>query len=158
MHGAGLQQLLQEVAQDKRFQDSVSQREAARFRAALATLHPPAQVRVVEVATAMVIPPPQPSGTAAFVQAARQLVEGLEEHGYPGPADSLSRAAKAVEKSAYLGGANLQAVAEALTKAEKIPALADEAATLRGAGRRLQEEQRTVVPAKPGRENEGPER
>jgi uncharacterized protein YqfA (UPF0365 family) len=63
-----------------------------------------------------------------------------------------------VEKSAYLGGANLQAVAEALIRAEKIPALADEAATLRGAGRSLQEVQRTVVPAKPGRENEGPER
>lgn len=92
------------------------------------------------------------------MQAAKRLVEGLEEQGYPGPADSLSRAAKAVEKSSYLGGANLQAVSEALTRAEKIPALTDDATALRGAGRSLQETQRSVAPPAPGRDNDGPER
>ncbi|SFQ81373.1 hypothetical protein [Hymenobacter arizonensis] len=153
-HGAGLQRLLQEVVQDKRFQDPASKREAARFGAALAVLQPE-QTKAVGAVPAT---SPQPALTAAFVQAAKRLVDGLEEQGYPGPADSLSRAAKAVEKSAYLGGANLQAVAEALTRAEKIPALADETATLRGAGRSLQEALRPVAPAQPGRENDGPER
>ncbi|GAA4388877.1 Fic/DOC family protein [Hymenobacter koreensis] len=156
-HGTGLRQLLQEVVQDKRFQDPVSQREAARFGAALAALHPEQTKSVAPTPTVPATSQPQAT-TAAFVQAAKQLVEGLEEQGYPGPADSLSRAAKAVEKSAYLGGANLQAVADALTRAEKIPALADDAAALRSAGRGLQEAQRLVASPTPGRENEGPER
>jgi fido (protein-threonine AMPylation protein) len=157
-HGPGLLQLLQEAREDKRFQDPDSQREAARFGAALTALQPPSQMKEVVTVPALPSTSPQPAGTAAFVQAARQLVEGLEEQGYPGPADSLARAAKAVEKSAYLGGANLQAVAEALARAGKIPALADDAATLRKAGRSLQEAQRTVAPANSGRENIGPER
>ncbi|WP_426491502.1 Fic/DOC family protein [Hymenobacter sp. 102] len=157
-HGAGLRQLVQEVVQDKRFQDPVSQQEAARFGAALAVLQPPAQARAVDVVPAVTPPQSHPSATTAFVQAAKQLVEGLKEQGYPGPADSLSRAAKAVEKSAYLGGANLQAVTEALSRAEKIPALADDAAALRGAGRSLQEAQRNLAPSKPAQEKEGVER
>ncbi|GAB3242841.1 hypothetical protein GCM10027346_39240 [Hymenobacter seoulensis] len=157
-HGAGLQQLLQEVVQDKRFQDPESKREAARFGAALAVMQPPVPSKEVASTPALPVTSSAPAGTAAFVQAAKQLVEGLEEQGYPGPADSLSRAAKAVEKSSYLGGANLQAVAEALTRAEKIPALADDAATLRGAGRSLQEAQRIASLPPPGREHEGPER
>ncbi|SHM10505.1 Fic/DOC family protein [Hymenobacter psychrotolerans] len=156
-HGAGLQQLLQEVKGDKRFQDPVSQHEAARFGAALTVLSPE-QTKTVLSTPALPSSNPPTALTATFVQAAKQLVDGLEEQGYPGPADSLLRAAKAVEKSAYLGGANLQAVAEALTRAEKIPALADDAATLRGAGRSMQEVQRTVAPPMPGREDEGPER
>lgn len=156
-HGADLRQLLQEVKGDKRFQDPVSQRKAARFEAALAVVSPE-QTKTILPAPALPATSPPPVGTAAFVQAARQLADGLEEQGYPGPADSLSRAAKAVEKSAYLGGANLQAVADALNRAEKIPALADDAAMLRGAGRSLQEAQRTVASAKPGLEYEGPER
>ncbi|GAC1371347.1 MAG: hypothetical protein NVSMB30_10920 [Hymenobacter sp.] len=157
-HAPALHQLLHEVKEDKRFQDPISRQEAARFGAALATLQPPAQTRAVDRAPAVAAPQPHVPKAAAFVQAARQLVEGLAEHGYPGPADSLSRAAKAVEKSAYLGGANLQAVAEALTRAEKIPALAEDAATLRGAGRSLQQVQRTVAPPSTGRGNDGPER
>ena len=157
-HGATLQQLVQEVKQDKRFQDLDSQREAARFGTALAALQPSPQTKTVAATPTLPSTNPQPSVTAVFVKAAKQLVEGLEEQGYPGPADSLARAAKAVEKSAYLGGANLQAVAQALTKAEKIPALADDAANLRSAGRGLQEAQRLVASPVPSRENEGPER
>ncbi|MCB2380235.1 Fic family protein [Hymenobacter sp. BT635] len=156
-HGAGLRELLQEVVQDTRFQDPESKREAARFEAALSVLHPQ-QIKTVAATPAVSSTNPPPAVTAAFVHAAKALVDGLEEQGYPGPADSLLRAAKAVEKSAYLGGANLQAVVEALTRAEKIPALAEEAAALRGVGRSLQEVQRSVAPAKPGQENEGPER
>lgn len=156
-HGTGLQQLLQEVVNDKRFQDPESKREAACFGAALAVLQPEQTKTVVATPTVPSVSSP-PALTAGFVQAAKQLVDGLEEQGYPGPADSLLRAAKAVEKSAYLGGANLQAVAEALTRAEKTPALADDAATLRSAGRILQEAQRAVTPPTPGRENDGPER
>ncbi|GAA4506774.1 hypothetical protein GCM10023172_36450 [Hymenobacter ginsengisoli] len=159
-HGAALQQLVDEVKQDKRFQDPDSQREAARFGAALTALQPPVQTKVVAAAPAQHPIIPQPAGTVAFVQAAKQVVEGLEEQGYPGPADSLLRAAKAVEKSAYLGGANLQAVAEALTRAERIPALAEDAANLRSAGRSLQEAQRSMGPATEpaSRAAEGPER
>lgn len=156
-HGTDLRQLLQEAAQDKRFQDPQSQREAARFGAALAVLQSPEPTKAMVAPPALPATAPLPAGTAAFVQAARQLVEGLEEQGYPGPADSLSRAAKAVEKYAYLGGANLQAVSEALTRAEKIPVLAEDAAALRGAGRSLQQAQRSVAPLTPGRENDGPE-
>jgi fido (protein-threonine AMPylation protein) len=159
LHGAVLQQLVQEVRQDKRFQDPDSQREVARFGTALAALQPPAQaVAVAPPGPGRATQPAQPSATAAFVQAAKQLSEGLDEQGYPGPADSLLRTAKNVEKLNYLGGANLQAVSEALTRAEKIPELAVEAATLRGVGRGLQEVQRTVAPAKSGPENDGPER
>ncbi|MBG8555825.1 Fic/DOC family protein [Hymenobacter guriensis] len=157
-HGVELRQLLQEAAQDKRFQDPQSQREAARFGAALAVLQPPEPTKAMETPPALSATASPPAGTAAFVQAAKQLVEGLEEQGYPGPADSLLRAAKAVEKSSYLGGANLQAVSEALTRAEKIPALSDDAAALRGAGRSLQQAQRSIAPPTPGRENDGPER
>lgn len=159
-HGAALQQLVQEVKQDKRFQDPDSQREAARFGAALTAMQPPVPAKVVAAAPAQHSTSPQPAGTAAFVQAAKQVVVGLEEQGYPGPADSLLRAAKAMEKSAYLGGANLQAVAEALTRAEKIPALAEDAANLRSAGRSLQEAQRSLEPATEpaSRDPEGPER
>lgn len=159
-HAVGLQQLMQEVKQDIRFQDPDSQREAARFGAALTALQPPAQTVALAPAPGLPAQQDRPTATVEFVQAAKQLAEGLEEQGYPGPADSLSRAAKAIEKSAYLGGANLQAVAEAITRAEKIPALVEDAAGLRGAGRRLQEAQRTLgashEPA--SRAVEGPER
>ena len=87
------------------------------------------------------------------------MADGLEEQGYPGPADSLLRAAKAVEKSGYLGGANLQVVADALKRAEKIPALELDAATLRGAGRKVQQAQnsKSLTPAPPSRQVEGSE-
>ena len=158
-HGAGLQQLLQEVAKDKRFQDPVSQREASRFGAALAAFQPPTPALAVTAAWAAA-PSAQPPASLEFVRAAKQLSEGLEEQGYPGPADSLLRAARAVEKSAYLGGANLQAVTEALTRAEKMPTLAEDAATLRAAGRSLQEAQKSLAqaPTPLSREAEGPER
>jgi fido (protein-threonine AMPylation protein) len=158
-HGAALLQLQQEVVKDQRFQDPASQQEASRFGAALVALHPSTPALAVTVGPATV-PQAQPSAATEFVRAAKQLSEGLEEQGYPGPADSLLRAAKAVEKSPYLGGANLQAVAEVLTRAEKISALAEDAATLRTAGRSLQEAQRgaglATEPA--SRAMDGPER
>ncbi|WP_156126545.1 Fic/DOC family protein [Hymenobacter sp. DG25B] len=157
-HAPYLHQLLQEVREDKRFQDPDSQREAARFGAALAALQPPAQTVAVAAAPGITTQQSHPSLTATFGRAAKQLSEGLDEQGYPGPADTLLRTAKNVEKLNYLGGANLQAVAEALTRAEKIPALAEEAAILRGAGRSLQEAQRTATSPAPSRENEGLER
>ncbi|GAA3932113.1 Fic/DOC family protein [Hymenobacter algoricola] len=159
-HAPALRQLLQEVAQDKRFQDPVSQQEAQRFGSALHALQPSAQVLSTS-STLMTAPTqPAPSAATSFVQAAKQLVEGLNEQGYPGPADSLLRAAKAVEKSAYLGGANLEAVAGALGRAEKIPALAEDAAALRWAGRSLQEIQRSnpVQQSVLDRETNSPER
>ncbi|QKG55030.1 Fic family protein [Hymenobacter sp. BRD67] len=158
-HGTGLRQLLEEVVQDKRFQDPDSQQEAARFGAALAALQPPAHKLAVE-APSVPAKLAGPSSTTSFVQAAKQLVEGLEVQGYPGPADSLLRAVKAVEKSSYLGGANLHAVSEALTRAEKIPALVETAASVRSAGRSLQEAQRSQGPATKSSNQhvEGPER
>jgi hypothetical protein len=158
-HGAALQQLVHEVKQDKRFQDPDSQQEAGRFGAALTTLLP--STPALAVTTGLTdVHQVQPSASAEFVRAAKQLSEGLDEQGYPGPADNLLRAAKAVEKSAYLGGANLQAVTEALTRAEKLPALVQDAVTLRTAGRSLQEIQKGLAsaPVPPSREAEGPER
>ncbi|GAA4363898.1 hypothetical protein GCM10023185_32950 [Hymenobacter saemangeumensis] len=159
-HAAALQQMVREVRQDKRFQDPDSQREVARFGAALVALQPPTQTISVAPEPGRSTQPSQPSATAAFVQAAKQLSEGLEEQGYPGPADSLLRTAKAVEKLNYLGGANLQAVAEALARAEKLPALAEDAGILRTAGRGLQETQRLAAGtlSDPTREANGPER
>jgi hypothetical protein len=158
-HGAGLQQLWQEVVKDARFQDSDSQREAKRFGSALGGLPLLNPAIAVSVAPAPTLQE-EPTSSAAFVRAAKRLSEGLEEQGYPGPADSLLRASKAVEKSTYLGGANLQAVKEVLTRAEKMPALAEDAAALRIAGRSMQEAQRSVMPgpASPSQQAEGPER
>ena len=98
-----------------------------------------------EAAPAPVRPTLSPAEQAAlgktFGQAARQLAEGLDEHGYPGPAAGLTNAAKAVERQCepYLGGANLDAVQRALDVAGKIPALANEASELRQAGRAVQQ-------------------
>lgn len=66
---------------------------------------------------------------------------------------------KAVEKLDYLGGAYLQAVSKALAWAGKLPELAEAAASLRSAGRSLQEAQRSteLSTEAAGRVEEGPE-
>lgn len=104
---------------------------------------------VVQLQTLVESGKPEPTHTAStgptaqqrFVQQARQLAEGLDEHGYPGPASGLNQAAKAVERQPHLGGATLDAVRRALEVAERIPDLQIAAAETRQSGRELQQQQ-----------------